>query len=206
MPPNTTSLIQPLDQGIIRSFKSQYRKRLVSKQILHLECGLPPQDFSKKIDLLEALNMIKLSWNSVTAECILNCFKKGGFSLNEVLETNQDMTIVDDEFALDMGELINIDENGPRCESLTDDGIVEYITLSTKENNDEDCPENNAIEEDISPKPTLREAFAAMNVLTDYFRDNPEARQKIHDLGNVMCQLNIKPLIQKNIQDYFQCN
>ncbi len=29
MPPNTTSLIQPLDQGIIRSFKAYYRRELV---------------------------------------------------------------------------------------------------------------------------------------------------------------------------------
>lgn len=48
LPANTTSLIQPLDQGIIRSFKCQYRKSIVAKQLMHLECGFSWEQFAKK--------------------------------------------------------------------------------------------------------------------------------------------------------------
>ncbi|CAE1257189.1 unnamed protein product [Acanthosepion pharaonis] len=41
MPPNTTSLIQPLDQGIIRSFKAYYRRELVRMQIAAIDATPP---------------------------------------------------------------------------------------------------------------------------------------------------------------------
>ena len=36
-PPNVTSIIQPLDQGIIRSFKSNYRQKMVIKMIFEMD-------------------------------------------------------------------------------------------------------------------------------------------------------------------------
>ncbi|XP_061392062.1 jerky protein homolog-like [Musca vetustissima] len=102
-------------------------------------------------------------------------------------DTSYDVEIVDEEFGINIERLINADENEPCWESLTDDSIVEYITLSTQENSDE----NVVLEEDTSAKPALRDAFASINVLTDYFRDNPEARQKLYDLENRMSKNNL---------------
>lgn len=40
MPPNTTSLIQPLDQGIIKAFKAHYTRELYSKALKALKSNM----------------------------------------------------------------------------------------------------------------------------------------------------------------------
>uniref|UniRef100_A0A914W2W7 HTH CENPB-type domain-containing protein n=1 Tax=Plectus sambesii TaxID=2011161 RepID=A0A914W2W7_9BILA len=80
LPANTTSIIQPLDQGIIRAFKMYYRQRIVRQQLLALEKGLSMEQFAKTITVLEALRMVERSWGSVTSTTIQNCFRKAGFS------------------------------------------------------------------------------------------------------------------------------
>ncbi|CAE1165064.1 unnamed protein product [Acanthosepion pharaonis] len=61
MPPNTTSLIQPLDQGIIRSFKAYYRRELVRMQIaaIHATPPVPLSEVAKQITVLKAMHMMK---------------------------------------------------------------------------------------------------------------------------------------------------
>lgn len=55
LPPNTTALIQPLDQGIISAFKAYYRQIIVKKQISALERDMAIKDFYKSISHLDAL-------------------------------------------------------------------------------------------------------------------------------------------------------
>lgn len=72
--PNTTSKLQPLDQGIIRTFKSNYKRRLIDILLIKLRMG---QDL--KIDLLGAIQMLKASWENVKQSTIANCFRHAGF-------------------------------------------------------------------------------------------------------------------------------
>lgn len=69
LPPNTTSLIQPLDQGIIKSFKVHYRKTLTSKILQSAELN---ENF--KITVFDALKYILQSWNLISEKTIQNCF------------------------------------------------------------------------------------------------------------------------------------
>ena len=78
LPPNTTSEIHPCDQGIIKTFKTYYRKNMVKALIHAINIGSTLQTF--KITLLNALQIARKSWDSVTATAITNCFCKGGFT------------------------------------------------------------------------------------------------------------------------------
>lgn len=79
LPPNVTSVLQPMDQGIIRSFKCHFRKLLILKFIEHSEN-------KNKISVLQAIRFMAEAWNAVTEETIKNCFKKSGIFITGTLK------------------------------------------------------------------------------------------------------------------------
>ena len=69
LPPNTTSILQATDQGLIRSLKAYYQGKVV-----RLLC----RALKKKRALSKDFNFAILadSWEAVTKETIINCFRK----------------------------------------------------------------------------------------------------------------------------------
>ncbi|GFS95470.1 tigger transposable element-derived protein 6 [Trichonephila clavipes] len=74
-PSNSTSKLQPLDQGIINNFKTFYRCEVVKSILDNLE----NQQHITTISILTALIMIDKAWRAVTPLTIHSCFKKSGF-------------------------------------------------------------------------------------------------------------------------------
>jgi len=83
LPANTTSLIQPCDQGIIKAFKAHYCREMRARIITELDDIQDQSDASavaKKISFLDALHLVTMSWKRVTEKTVENCFRKCGFS------------------------------------------------------------------------------------------------------------------------------
>ncbi|XP_049315732.1 tigger transposable element-derived protein 4-like [Bactrocera dorsalis] len=75
-PPNMTSLLQPMDQGINYNIKQHYRKRILTNILAQLDGGTSV--FT--IDLLHAIRNLSTVWDAyVKPETIANCFRKTGF-------------------------------------------------------------------------------------------------------------------------------
>ena len=75
--PNTTSVIQPCDCGIIMNLKAFYRKSVMAYALDLLEDGnLTEEKMSKAIDIKQAILWIALAWKQVTSQTIINCFAK----------------------------------------------------------------------------------------------------------------------------------
>lgn len=70
-----TSVVQPMDQGIIKNLK-HFNRRLVV-QIL-LSGAFTSTNGKSKINILNAAGMYK-AWSQVTETKIANCFLKAGF-------------------------------------------------------------------------------------------------------------------------------
>jgi len=75
LPKNTTSLCQPLDQGIIASFKAQYRKRLVMNMLDEETMDVPA--YLKAFNLKDAIYVCDKAWQTVTGLTIQRCWEKG---------------------------------------------------------------------------------------------------------------------------------
>jgi hypothetical protein len=99
LPPNTTSEWQPMDQGIIASFKLQYRRQWIAFMLREYEAGKNPQ---KTVNLLKAIQWTRVAWEtSVTQECIKRCWWKSTLikKRTEPVESAEDTTVVDDSIA-----------------------------------------------------------------------------------------------------------
>lgn len=74
--PNCTSRLQPLDLEIIKNVKDYYSKKLIQLAIGNMTEGTN----LRKLNILQAINMISESWAQVISKTIINCFVKVGFS------------------------------------------------------------------------------------------------------------------------------
>jgi hypothetical protein len=91
-PPNTTACNQPLDGGVIKTFKGYYRKSMVKHLLSVINSG--NQIESNTITLLDAVFMVHSAWDEINGTTIQNCFRKCRFNINSVENDIQ----VDDEF------------------------------------------------------------------------------------------------------------
>ena len=70
---NTTPYLQPLDQGIIRSFKALYRRHYAEYLVSYLNANNsgPPE-----INILQAIHLITSSWSDIPLKVIFNCWQE----------------------------------------------------------------------------------------------------------------------------------
>ena len=132
LPSNTTPVLQPMDQGVIRSLKVRYRTKVVQKMIEVI-------DGNKSLPNISVLNAVKIlvkSWDEVTDKTVQNCFKKAGFC-----EIEEDDAVSDDPFAAlkdTVTQLINLDE---AFEDITIEDVAPFddiLVLTQEPLSDED--------------------------------------------------------------------
>ena len=126
LPPNTTLVLQPMDQGVIRSLKVRYRTKVVQKMIEVI-------DGNKSLPNISVLNAVKIlvkSQDEVTDKTVQNCFKKAGFC-----EIEEDDSVSDDPFAAlkdIVTQLINLDKTFEDV-TVKDVAYFDDMLVSTQE-------------------------------------------------------------------------
>ena len=130
LPANTTSKLQPMDQGIIQTMKLKYRKRQLQHVISAMKkdtskCG---SQLLKGINILQAIYWVHNAWKHVEAFTIQKCFAKCGFKDSEVaisaasdVNTDDDLPLVilaklKQLFNCTFQELADSDASVPTCE------------------------------------------------------------------------------------------
>lgn len=83
LPPNCTSVLQPLDQGVIWSFKCTFWRHLLEFVMPMLEDENPHLNID--INLLAALQLIRRSWFAVHPDIVRNCYGKAGFKIKSAV-------------------------------------------------------------------------------------------------------------------------
>ncbi|XP_066921311.1 tigger transposable element-derived protein 6-like [Clytia hemisphaerica] len=95
LPKNATSRLQPLDAGIIQSFKSKYRMKLMRFVIARTKEDVLASEIAKQVDVLQAIEWVAKAWEEVSTDTIKNCFRKCGFDQNSYENDNE--KILDDD-------------------------------------------------------------------------------------------------------------
>ncbi|XP_070392420.1 tigger transposable element-derived protein 6-like [Dermacentor albipictus] len=153
LPPNVTSKAQPLDMGVIRSFKAAYRPRVVLRMLIAVD--RPAANVPLQVSLYSAIEMIKAAWIEVTPECIRNCFRKAGFAdapeagIEDTEQSQPDddlwRRVVDANLAgcdLDWQDFVDVDDAAEVAESFCDETAVREVRASSdaEASNDDSDP------------------------------------------------------------------
>ena len=77
MPPNTTSLPQPLDQGIVRCVKASYTRRVFEmvRAAFHADPNLQVMDCWKSFSIADTITFIKAAMDELNPETVNACWR-----------------------------------------------------------------------------------------------------------------------------------
>jgi DDE superfamily endonuclease/Tc5 transposase DNA-binding domain len=183
LPPNTTSKLQPMDAGIIASFKCHYRRRQLAHalDLIDLqECRNP-----YKIDQLTAMKWSRAAWNELDSSVMANCWKHTGLLSSDELAAGAVNAIEDTGFADEYArfvELANIrdivpvkdfvnpaDENSECIDWLDDAAIIAAAqTVEMEEEEEIVVEEVKDLYADMSRKEEVTVLSKAISTITKY--------------------------------------
>lgn len=194
LPPNSTSFLQPCDQGIIQSLKVNYRKcLLIVENVL--------DDFEKKqettITLLNAVNWLLKAWHQVTPKCIQDCFRKAGFFIPMITTSDEIVDHsehdFDDDLSLakladllrktcdsrnsvtdiELSDYVGVDSQVISTETLTDDDIVNKIRGEIEDDETETNKGGDdsgaSVETPETPEISANDALNTITILQTFF-------------------------------------
>ena len=195
LPPNATSIMQPLDQGIILSAKRRYKKKLAERYLTCVENNKDANSLLKALDIVRATNMIAASWRETSSSIIQNCFRKAGFkhhAVDPVSEIQEDALptpapdvwnrvqrwlgdVQFDEFAASEPEAAT-------AQPMSDQDIVDLVCTENdaQEESDDESEEEipaSAIKTSLEFLAMIdqQKAFLKRNQMQDYFKSSPRA-------------------------------
>lgn len=203
LPPNTTSVLQPMDQGVIRNIKAH--ARLLSRTVLCLDNGK-----AYKVDILAAIHMLAEAWKAVKPDTIAHCFRHAGFAAAE--EPEADDPDVSDPDGTDGGEdlmrdlrsvgvnlpatmtfkdFTRADDDIVSCAEATDDEILRQVVPEPESGSDDD--------NDDRPQPSAAEIANAVTILSSVYGDDVTLAQiRANQIASK------RSLRQGSIKDFFK--
>ncbi|XP_029654989.1 tigger transposable element-derived protein 6-like [Octopus sinensis] len=143
---NTTALIQPLDMGIIKSFKSLYFNKLIDFTLIFEKEQLSDLNLNN-VNLRQVITVVGEAWKMMSETTIINCWQK----INENRSKISDNVQLDEELIDDViSDVISMDSTDIIEDKITYDGyeskkssIKEIINIvnSLEDNIFSTCPQ-----------------------------------------------------------------
>lgn len=175
-PSNNTTLIQPMNQGIIKSFKLHYKKQLLLQHVKQIE-----NNQNIKINLFHAICMLESAWEQILPQTIASFF--GYAKLKEVEEQLIEEESGEESLSSWAANLLVYDVDTLQKFENLDFELATFSQISNIEHfdYDEDDKETETNleetddEEDIETekeKVTLGQAFEALNKLKQFLATN----------------------------------
>ena len=177
LPPNVTSLIQPMDQGVLESLKRRYRKSLLRDILIASTEELDIAKYLKSITMKVVVEKVHvaMAWDEISASTIRRSWQKlipifddQDASSSSVIPSNSETSPdrpSNSEFVgffsrlgqslteVDIDEWLEADANDQGYEHLDDAGIVEHVLseaeIACSEADDGNDSESDAEQEEV---------------------------------------------------------
>ncbi len=216
-PANTTSVTQPMDQGVIKNFKTHYRKRILQSLVANIDSSSSVQELTKNITVLDALRWISDSYKNtcISKQCIKNAFKEAGFKVaaddfnNQTASSDEILDLLQStgNASISEEEYIAIDNNVTTEEGFQ--SIDEIILAETQEDavesDEEEQAEQNIVQNKIK---NFGEAMLKITELDEFAVriNSPEMRQLILTMKSIIEKESVinKAKKQTTMFDFFQ--
>lgn len=91
LPPHVTSILQPMDQAVIKSLKSHYKRTFIG-QLLQQDT-FSVADFQKNYTIKKAADNLGDAWLSITCSTLRNAWHKLWPSLGDIAEDESSCTL-----------------------------------------------------------------------------------------------------------------
>lgn len=218
LPPNVTSLIQPMDQGVIEWLKRRYRRKYISSILEKSEEGCNIFEAMKSLNIKDAIYTIAASWDELKPDTLRKSWRKLWPEVMTEIEQTEDgkndtQEIVKDLQTLEPNVSANevekwITECDKDCETyeeLNDDHIVAAVMENDGE---ETVNEDSDGEEDEPPaRISHTDAKNAFDVALQYIEQNPTSTPMdilwIKKWRDTAAKSRISSAKQKSITDFF---
>lgn len=226
LPPNVTSLLQPMDQSVIETLKRLYRKQLLRRLLSIDEDNVEVVlSFFKKMNLKECCYMVVDAWDLIERKTLSRAWNKVLNQENENSISNTDDSIMEDINKLmlniqicqdcdgnDVKEWVTSDSNDQGFQIMSDDEIVENILqtqISEQQESKEDEPEEN-LDVENDAEPSHDEALHALETALKWFEKQTESDtvsllqlKRIRDIAAMKRRSGLR---QTTITKYFKPN
>ncbi|GFO12528.1 tigger transposable element-derived protein 4-like [Plakobranchus ocellatus] len=159
LPPKHHQYFRALDQGIINSFKRNYRKAVAQRYLVHIDTGCPD---TFNISVLQALYLMKKAWDDISTSAIANCFRYAGFysqeesseTESETSQENRDLVFLFDRLKgvvpVDgtLGAFLSIDDDVSTAEETS----IQQIAADLREDKSESEEDEEATSPTTAPE------------------------------------------------------
>ncbi|KAK8771219.1 hypothetical protein V5799_025538 [Amblyomma americanum] len=204
LPANTTAVLQPMDQGIIKNLKTFYRRHILERIIL---C----QNY--EVTLLSALHMLVRAWEQVTGATIANCYRHCGFTtqgehVDEPPVHGDCVTSVTAPMSdvlkdVSFADYVDVDASAVVCGVTTDEDIISQV-----KNIEPVAASDDDEEDDEAPvRPSAAEVMAGLNAARLFFsfeESEEEAFRNIRSLEQEVLAVAFREKKQTTITDFFK--
>ncbi|UYV83620.1 hypothetical protein LAZ67_23001706 [Cordylochernes scorpioides] len=175
LPPNMTASLQPMDSGIIKSFKAQYRKLQLQKIVVLADAHLPTES---RMDY--AVRYCEMAWHSVSPDSISNCWNHRDIRFTStaaveplkygnLLDRIRDISAITPENLRTEREFQLVDDSQEAEMKLTDDNLlVSTVTAKEELGEDDDATVTQRL-------PSLREARTAAETVLLFLEHSKRA-------------------------------
>ena len=226
LPPNTTSHLQPCDQGIINSLKHHYRTRVVRKYLDHIKDKMaqvsaePTTSETFRISVLDALYDLRSAWDKVTEKTVKNCFRHAGFSKESDVTEDPPLVAETDELENAMESLaavtslqttaqdfISIDADVETTAEVSLSELVQSVQSQNNAESESDDETEMESQDEPERRVTALEARAAIATLRRFAEQQEKGDCLFGHLGIVedkVEEISSSNLKQKTLLDFFK--